>query len=140
MLRPRLGTTDILGDGRLTYAEAVRDLPVAEPPSPCETQPFFALTHGAPLCRPLRLPPWLRKAQDTAGYVSVAVGSKTLGGGSRLAVESVAAFAWNRRQRCHGISGNFRVESVAGLPWNRWQACSGISGSFGVEYAPSTSP
>jgi hypothetical protein len=68
----------------------------------------------------------LRKAQDTDGYVSVAVGSKTLVGGGRLPVESVAAFAWNRRQLCHGISGNFRVESVAALLWNQWQLWRGI--------------
>jgi hypothetical protein len=78
----------------------------------------------------------LRKAQDTDGYVSVAVGSKTPSEGGRLPVESVAAFTWNQWQLCHGISGNFRVESVATLPWNQWQDCSGISGNFGVEYAP----
>jgi hypothetical protein len=50
-------------------------------------------------------------------------------------VESAAAFAWNRWQACHGISGSFRVERVAALPWNQWQASPGIGGSFGVEYA-----
>jgi hypothetical protein len=77
----------------------------------------------------------LRKAQDTDGYVSVAVGSKTLVGGGRLPVASVAACAWHRRQLCRGISGNFRVASVAAVPWHQWQDCYGISGSFGVEYA-----
>jgi hypothetical protein len=38
--------------------------------------------------------------------------------GGSFAVESVAAFAWNRWQACYGISGSFRVERVAALPWN----------------------
>src|SRR5438067_9083847 len=57
------------------------------------------------------------------------------GTGGSFAVESVAAFAWNRWQVCYGISGSFRVEQVAALPWNRWQDSPGIGGSFGVEYA-----
>ena len=56
--------------------------------------------------------------------------------GGSFAVESVAAFAWNRWQTCYGISGSFRVERVAALPWNQWQDSPGIGGSFGVEYAP----
>src|SRR5256885_16344779 len=57
------------------------------------------------------------------------------GTGGSFAVESVAAFVWNRWQVCYGISGSFRVEQVAALPWNRWQDSPGIGGSFGVEYA-----
>jgi hypothetical protein len=56
--------------------------------------------------------------------------------GGSFAVESVAAFAWNRWQACYGISGSFRVERVAALPWNQWQDSPGIGGSFAVEYAP----
>ena len=55
--------------------------------------------------------------------------------GGSFAVESVAAFAWNRWQACYGISGSFRVERVAALPWNQWQDSPGIGGSFAVEYA-----
>jgi hypothetical protein len=57
------------------------------------------------------------------------------GRGGSFAVESVAAFAWNRWQACYGISGSFRVERVAALPWNQWQDSPGIGGSFAVEYA-----
>src|SRR5437870_9647428 len=60
------------------------------------------------------------------------------GTGGSFAVESVAAFVWNRWQACYGISGSFRVEQVAALPWNQWQDSPGIGGSFGVEYAPMT--
>src|SRR5260370_876497 len=56
--------------------------------------------------------------------------------GGSFAVESAAAFVWNRWQACYGISGNFRVERVAALPWNQWQNSPGIGGSFAVEYAP----
>src|SRR2546429_7132301 len=59
------------------------------------------------------------------------------GTGGSFAVESVAAFVWNRWQACYGISGSFRVEQVAALPWNQWQDSPGIGGSFGVEYANS---
>src|SRR5260370_28725878 len=55
--------------------------------------------------------------------------------GGSFAVESAAAFVWNRWQACYGISGNFRVERVAALPWNQWQNSPGIGGSFAVEYA-----
>ncbi len=55
--------------------------------------------------------------------------------GGSFAVESAAAFVWNRWQACDGISGNFRVERVAALPWNQWQDSPGIGGSFAVEYA-----
>ena len=55
--------------------------------------------------------------------------------GGSIAVESAAAFAWNRWQACYGISGSFRVERVAALPWNQWQDSPGIGGSFAVEYA-----
>src|SRR5262245_60905952 len=58
--------------------------------------------------------------------------------GGSFAVESAAAFAWNRWQTCYGISGSFRVERVAALPWNQWQDSPGIGGSFGVEYARAT--
>ena len=57
--------------------------------------------------------------------------------GGSFAVESAAAFAWNRWQACYGISGSFRVERVAALPWNQWQDSPGIGGSFAVEYAQS---
>jgi len=60
--------------------------------------------------------------------------------GGSFAVESAAAFVWNRWQACYGISGNFRVERVAALPWNQWQDSPGIGGSFAVEYARSTHP
>jgi hypothetical protein len=56
--------------------------------------------------------------------------------GGSFAVESAAAFAWNRWQACYGINGSFRVERVAALPWNPWQDSPGIGGSFAVEYAP----
>jgi hypothetical protein len=36
-------------------------------------------------------------------------------------------------QRSPGIGGSFAVESAAAFTWNRWQACYGISGSFRVE-------
>src|SRR6266446_4773349 len=55
--------------------------------------------------------------------------------GGSFAVESAAAFAWNRWQAYYGISGSFRVERVAALPWNQWQDSPGIGGSFAVEYA-----
>jgi len=55
--------------------------------------------------------------------------------GGSIAVESAAAFAWNRWQACYGISGSFRVERVAALPWNQWQDSPGIGGSVAVEYA-----
>src|SRR5215475_16027911 len=55
--------------------------------------------------------------------------------GGCFAVESAAAFRWNRWQACYGISGSFGVEQVAALPWNRWQDSPGIGGSFSVEYA-----
>src|SRR5207247_916793 len=55
--------------------------------------------------------------------------------GGSFAVESAAAFAWNRWQVYYGISGSFRVERVAALPWNQWQDSPGIGGSFAVEYA-----
>ena len=55
--------------------------------------------------------------------------------GGSFAVESAAAFAWNRWQACYGISGSVRVERVAALSWNRWQDSPGIGGSFAVEYA-----
>jgi hypothetical protein len=55
--------------------------------------------------------------------------------GGSFAVESAAAFAWNRWQACYGISGSFGVEQVAALPWNQRQRSPGIGGSFGVEYA-----
>ena len=58
--------------------------------------------------------------------------------GDSFAVESAAAFAWNRWQACYGISGSFRVERVAALPWNQWQDSPGIGGSFAVEYAASS--
>jgi hypothetical protein len=58
--------------------------------------------------------------------------------GGSFAVESAAAFAWNRWQACYGISGSFRVERVAALPWNQWQDSPGIGGSFAVEYAAGT--
>src|SRR5881397_1717557 len=57
------------------------------------------------------------------------------GWGGSFAVESAAAFAWNRWQVYYGISGSFRVERVAALPWNQWQDSPGIGGSFAVEYA-----
>jgi hypothetical protein len=34
---------------------------------------------------------------------------------------------------CQG--GSFAVESVAAFAWNRWQASSGISGNLDLEYA-----
>jgi hypothetical protein len=48
-------------------------------------------------------------------------------------VESAAAFAWNRWQACHGISGSFRAESVAAFARNRWQPSRGISGRIHLE-------
>jgi hypothetical protein len=47
-------------------------------------------------------------------------------GGGRIAMESVAGFAWNQWQLCRGMAGSFRVESVAGFAWNRWQLSRGI--------------
>jgi len=35
---------------------------------------------------------------------------------------------------CRG--GSVAVESVAAFAWNGWQASSGISGNLGLEYAP----
>jgi len=72
--------------------------------------------------------------QDTEGSPGIVSALRPVWGGS-FAVESVAAFAWNRWQACYGINGSFGVEQVAALPWNRWQDSPGIGGSFGVEYA-----
>src|SRR4030095_15258537 len=63
--------------------------------------------------------------QDTDGFPSVARGAATPAG--------VAAFPWNRRQLCRGISGSFRLESVASLLWNQWQLLCGTGGRFAVE-------
>src|SRR5262249_27995257 len=121
-----LGPTDVLGDGWPAHAEAASDLAVAEPARPFETSHFSDLTHGEPLRRHLLLPPRLSKAQDTDGDASVAAGSKTLCGGGRLPVESVAALLWNQWQLSCGTGGSFGVESVAGFTWNRWQLWRGI--------------
>ena len=55
--------------------------------------------------------------------------------GGSFRVESVAGFAWNQWQLCHGISGRLHVEWVAAFAWNQWQASHGMGGSFAVEYA-----
>jgi hypothetical protein len=77
----------------------------------------------------------VRKVQDTAGFAQRRYGLSIPDGGGRLPLESVAAFAWNGGQACHGISGSFCVERVAGSTWNQWQVSPGIGGSFAVEYA-----
>jgi hypothetical protein len=85
----------------------------------------------------------VRKVQDTDGVSPASHGvplsregwQPSDGISGSFAVESAAAFAWNRWQLCYGISGSFRVERVAALPWNQWQDSPGIGGSFAVEYA-----
>ncbi|MBQ0834314.1 hypothetical protein, partial [Marinobacter sp.] len=40
---------------------------------------------------------------------------------------------WVNQATCRG--GSVAVESVAAFAWNGWQASSGISGNLGLEYA-----
>ncbi|MBQ0834333.1 hypothetical protein, partial [Marinobacter sp.] len=52
---------------------------------------------------------------------------------STVKLSRAGRLRWVNQATCRG--GSVAVESVAAFAWNGWQASSGISGNLGLEYA-----
>ena len=123
-----LGALHVLSHHRMPDAATTTDGPVAQPERPLESQDFFDLAHGYPLCRHLRpfryswdvgYQPWLSSV-DFSGHRLHRLGRGAFPPESLPAFtpESLTALQRNQCPPCVGTGGMIAAESVSALGRN----------------------